>query len=257
MKITVVSGGFDPLHSGHISYFKSASMLGDKLIIALNSDDWLIKKKTKFFMPFVERKTIVENLSMVDEVIDFEDDDRGSCINALEKIKNLYPNDEITFCNGGDRTKENIPEMEVKNINFLFGVGGENKANSSSWILKKWQFEHEERVWGEFYNFYEDDKIKLKELIVAPGKGMSFQKHYKRAEVWFVSKGSCSVMYSKDDPKNPEEIKLETDSVFLVNQEDWHQLINKTDKNCHIIEIQYGSETSEEDIERLYYYKDN
>ena len=54
----VVSGGFDPLHSGHISYFKSASMLGDKLIIALNSDDWLIKKKTKFFMPFVERKTI-------------------------------------------------------------------------------------------------------------------------------------------------------------------------------------------------------
>ena len=73
MKVIIVSGGFDPLHSGHIAYFKSAKELGDKLIVALNSDEWLKEKKGKFFMPFLERKSIVENLSCVDLVIDFEE----------------------------------------------------------------------------------------------------------------------------------------------------------------------------------------
>ena len=118
MKIVVVSGGFDPIHSGHISYFKSAKGLGEKLIVALNSDAWLIKKKEKFFMPFEERKIIIENLSMVDEVIDFDDDEFGSASQALIKIKGFYPKDEIIFCNGGDRTKDNIPEMQIKDILF-------------------------------------------------------------------------------------------------------------------------------------------
>ena len=87
MKIIVVSGGFDPLHSGHLAYFKSACDLGDKLIVALNSDEWLDKKKGKYFMPFDERKAVIESLRMVDEVIDFDDDEIGSCINALIKIK--------------------------------------------------------------------------------------------------------------------------------------------------------------------------
>ena len=90
MKIIIVSGGFDPLHSGHIAYFKSAKDLGDKLIVALNSDEWLINKKAKFFMPFLERKAVVENLSCVDLVIDFEDDELGSATNALIKIKRMY-----------------------------------------------------------------------------------------------------------------------------------------------------------------------
>ena len=135
MKVIVVSGGFDPLHSGHISYFKDASDHGDRLIVALNSDDWLKRKKGRYFMPFVERKSIIENLRNVDEVIDFEDDEIGSSINALEKVKKLYPEDEIYFANGGDRDKENIPEMSVDGINFLFSVGGDDKKNSSSWIL--------------------------------------------------------------------------------------------------------------------------
>ena len=144
MKIIIVSGGFDPLHSGHIAYFKSAKELGDKLIIALNSDEWLIDKKGKFFMPFLERKAIVENLSCVDLVIDFEDDEIGSATNALIKIKGMYPDDELIFANGGDRNKENIPEMSVDNINFVFSVGGDDKKNSSSWILKNFQYYHEE-----------------------------------------------------------------------------------------------------------------
>ena len=123
MKIIVVSGGFDPLHSGHIEYFKAAKNLGDKLIVALNSDKWLERKKSKYFMSFQERRTVLENLVMIDEVIDFEDDVIGSCINGLKKIKGNYPKDEIIFCNGGDRDKNNCPEMELDGCKFIFGVG--------------------------------------------------------------------------------------------------------------------------------------
>ena len=90
MKIIVVSGGFDPIHSGHISYFNEAKKIGDKLIVALNSDEWLSRKKGKNFMPFNERKIILENLVSVDEVVGFEDDEKGSCINALKTILNKY-----------------------------------------------------------------------------------------------------------------------------------------------------------------------
>jgi cytidyltransferase-like protein len=256
MKIVVVSGGFDPIHSGHISYFKSAKELGEKLIVALNSDAWLIKKKEKFFMPFEERKIIIENLSMVDEVIDFDDDEFGSASQALVKIKGFYPNDEIIFCNGGDRTKDNIPEMQIKDVLFEFGVGGEDKKNSSSWILKDYQYDKEERVWGEFYNLFSNDFLKLKELIIKPKQGMSFQKHFLRNEIWFVSKGQCSVNFSKDDPNNFEEISLHTEETFHVQKEAWHQIFNPFDEPCYIIEIQYGEETNEDDIERLRYYKD-
>jgi hypothetical protein len=114
--------------------------------VAVNSDAWLIQKKNKFFMPFSERANIISNFDMVDEVIGFEDDDMGSCSNALEKMKVKYPESEILFCNGGDRREDNIPEMQVQGIQFKFGVGGDYKMNSSSTILKDWEFEHEERV---------------------------------------------------------------------------------------------------------------
>ena len=165
-KIVVVSGGFDPIHSGHIEYFKAARSFGDMLIVAINSDQWLINKKGKFFMPFEERSNIINNLKVVDQVIDFEDDEFGSCALGLEKVKSLYPDCEIVFCNGGDRKEDNIPEMKVQNITFEFGVGGNNKMNSSSEILKDWNFQSEERVWGKFYNLFADNKLKLKELIV-------------------------------------------------------------------------------------------
>ena len=257
MKIIVVSGGFDPLHSGHIAYFKSAKKLGERLIVALNSDEWLINKKGRFFMPFKERKIIVENLSSVDSVIDFQDDDIGSAINALVKIKEMYPDDEIAFANGGDRNKENIPEMTVSGIEFLFSVGGDDKKNSSSWILKKWQYYQEDRLWGEFYNLFEEEKVKVKELIVHPGKGMSFQRHFKRNEIWMISKGSCIVNYSEGAPDEAKEIQFNLKETLHIKQEAWHQIINPFDCPCHIIEIQYGDKTDEADIERLRYFKEN
>ena len=256
-KIVVVSGGFDPIHSGHLEYFKEAKKLGDRLIVALNSDKWLVNKKEKYFMPFSERCAILENLSMVDEVIDFEDDSIGSCSNALEKIKKKYNNSEIIFCNGGDRNQENIPEMKVKDITFKFGVGGSDKKNSSSWILKEHSFNKEEKIWGKYFDLFVDNRLKLKELIVDSGKGMSFQKHFYRNEIWFVSKGKCLINYSKSDPDNFKEIILNTEESFHVPVGAWHQITNPYTKPCHIIEIQYGEKTDEADIERLRYYKNN
>ncbi len=254
MKIIIVSGGFDPIHSGHIAYLNAAKKLGDKLVVALNSDDWLVNKKGKFFMPFIERKAIIENLSSVDTVLDFMDDDNGSAINALTKVKEMHPEDHIIFANGGDRNQGNIPEMSVDGIEFVFSVGGDDKKNSSSWILKKWQYYYEERIWGSFFNLFEEDRVKVKELVVAPGKGMSFQKHFKRSEIWMVSKGSCLVNYSKDDPENKKNIRLDQFDHYLVPVGDWHQITNPFNETCHLIEIQYGEECVEDDIERTEYY---
>jgi cytidyltransferase-like protein len=255
MKIIIVSGGFDPIHSGHIAYFKSARSLGDKLVVALNSDQWLINKKGKFFMPFNERKAIIENFADVDIVINFEDDDLGSATNALIKVKEMFPEEDIAFANGGDRNKGNIPEMSVEGVEFIFSVGGDDKKNSSSWILKKWQYYHEDRIWGSFYNLFEGEGVKVKELIVEPGKGMSFQKHFKRHEIWLVSQGSCVVNYSKDSPENREHVTLNKFDKYIVPLGEWHQITNPFEETCRIIEIQYGEEVVEDDIERIDYYK--
>tara|TARA_B100000579_G_scaffold434385_1_gene455184 strand:+ start:83 stop:856 length:774 start_codon:yes stop_codon:yes gene_type:complete len=254
MKISVVSGGFDPIHSGHIKYIESAKQFGEYLIVALNSDEWLIAKKGKAFMPFKERKTILESLKAVDEVIDFADDDKGSAMNALHKIKDKYPDTQITFCNGGDRGKDNIPEMEVEGVNFEFSVGGDDKLNSSSWVLKNWKYESERRIWGEFFNLFEDNQVKVKELVVEPGKGMSLQRHSKRSEIWLVSQGKCLVNYSRESPDKTKEIILDKHHSIHIELGDWHQITNPYDEICKIIEIQYGRETIEEDIERYSYY---
>jgi cytidyltransferase-like protein len=255
MKIIIVSGGFDPIHSGHIAYFKSARSLGDKLVVALNSDQWLINKKGKFFMPFNERKAIIENFADVDIVINFEDDDLGSATNALIKVKEMFPEEDVAFANGGDRNKGNIPEMSVEGVEFIFSVGGDDKKNSSSWILKKWQYYHEDRIWGSFYNLFEGEGVKVKELIVDPGKGMSFQKHFKRHEIWLVSQGSCVVNYSKDSPENREHVTLNKFDKYIVPLGEWHQITNPFEETCRIIEVQYGEEVVEDDIERIDYYK--
>jgi len=137
MKIILVTGGFDPLHSGHIKYFRAAKALGDQLIVGINSDAWLTRKKGKPFMCFDERRTIIQALKMVDGTVEFNDLDDSS-INAIEKVKLNFPGDQIVFANGGDRTALNIPEIDVPNVLFKFEVGGSTKINSSSQILNNW-----------------------------------------------------------------------------------------------------------------------
>lgn len=255
MKVIVVSGGFDPIHSGHIDYLRSAKNYGHKLIVALNSDSWLIKKKGKFLMPFEERKIVIESIRYVDEVLGFNDDKRGSCIDALNKIKSSHKGHEIYFANGGDRDKSNVPEMTVQGIKFIFGVGGSNKKNSSSWILKNWQHYKENRTWGKFYNLFKDDDVKVKELIISPGEGMSFQRHFKRSELWLVSKGSCVINYSSGSPNSRDSVTLRKFDNYHVKCNEWHQITNPFKEKCHIIEIQYGEDVVEDDIERADYYR--
>tara|TARA_X000000368_G_scaffold326327_1_gene263364 strand:+ start:2415 stop:3188 length:774 start_codon:yes stop_codon:yes gene_type:complete len=257
MKIAVASGGFDPIHGGHISYLKSSKEEADLLIVAINSDEWLIKKKGKFYLPYTERKEIIESLEFVDKVIAFSDDDLNSCIDALERIKKEYPNDSVLFCNGGDRTEKNIPEKKVKNIKFLFNVGGSNKLNSSSEIIKKEIFDFEDRIWGKFFNLLIGRNYKLKELIVHPGKGMSLQRHNHRSEIWFITKGQCSVNFSDNSPDKLETFELSKHDHLIVNKGSWHQIFNKSLEPCHIIEIQFGERVDEKDIERLRFYENN
>jgi cytidyltransferase-like protein len=139
LKVVIATGGFDPIHSGHIEYLNKAKALGDLLVVGINSDEWLRRKKGKEFLSSNEREIILSNLKSVDKVITFDDRD-NSAKDAIIKTRALYPTATILFVNGGDRTKTNIPEMDVKddNVEFVFGVGGEDKKNSSSWILKKW-----------------------------------------------------------------------------------------------------------------------
>ena len=126
----LVTGGFDPLHSGHIDYFNAAKELGEILIVGLNSDDWLSRKKGQPFMPFDERKAILQALEVVDYVLQFDDEDESSCT-AIEEVIKLFGN--CTFANGGDRTNFNIPEVSNfandERVSFDFGVGGD-KRNS-------------------------------------------------------------------------------------------------------------------------------
>ena len=137
--IILVSGGFDPVHSGHIKLIQEASNHGD-VVVLLNSDNWLKKKKGKAFLSFNERKIIMNALKKVIDVIEFDDSDK-TCINGIEKAIQKYPDNKIIFANGGDRNNKTTPEIEFcnkNNVRTIWGIGGRNKTNSSSLILKKW-----------------------------------------------------------------------------------------------------------------------
>jgi len=250
-KIVLITGGFDPLHSGHIAYFKAAKALGDILIVGVNSDAWLTRKKGSPFMPYKERAEIVRNIVGVDFVIDFDDSD-NSAKRAIWMVRQSYPNDKIIFANGGDRTDKNIPEMDIQdqNLEFVFGVGGFNKANSSSWILQEWKAPKTERQWGYYRVLHEVSGMKVKELTVNPGCSLSMQRHNLRAEYWIVSEGEAVV--NRATPFNfelPPAMLDKHDQLHVAVQE-WHQLTNPHNYPLKIVEIQYGEQCVEEDIER-------
>ena len=253
MKIVLVTGGFDPLHSGHIAYFKAARALGDMLIVGLNSDEWLTQKKGRPFMPWNERLCVINNLAMVDEVYTFDDAD-GSAKEFIRQVRAHWPNEKLIFANGGDRTDKNIPEMDVEdpNIEFVFGVGGEDKKNSSSWILEEWKSPKTDRTWGYYRVLHEvDNHVKLKELTVNPKTCLSMQRHDKRAEFWFVAEGEATV-YTVD-PHSTEYDLMASPAKHQstwIRLNEWHQLCNETNEPLKLIEIQYGEDCVEEDIER-------
>ena len=249
MKVVIVTGGFDPLHSGHIEYFTKAKELGDILLVGVNSDEWLSRKKGRAFMPIWERLEIVRNIKPVGHAFSFRDDD-GSAIDAIEYAKKMFPRAEIIFANGGDRTADNIPEMSVDGVTFEFGVGGDTKKNSSSWILDSWKAPKTERPWGYYRVLHEVEGMKVKELTVMPSKSLSLQKHNHRNEYWIVSEGRCLVNSTLENGyKLPtKELSKHQDHHIVVGE--WHQLFNPFAEPCRIVEIQYGDKCEEEDIER-------
>jgi len=247
--IVVVSGGFDPIHSGHIRLIKEARLLGDQLIVGINSDEWLVRKKGRAFMPWNERLCVLNNLRQVDEVYTFDDED-GTARHLLQQVRAHYPDSRIIFANGGDRTLDNIPEMTIPGVEFMFGVGGTDKANSSSWILEEWKAPKTNRTWGYYRVLHEVPGIKVKELTINPGHSISMQYHNHRSEFWMVSEGRASVYTLKlsSEPVFVDELSLH--EHFWVDQGVWHQLRNNTDGPLKIVEIQYGKSCDEQDIER-------
>jgi cytidyltransferase-like protein len=250
--IVLITGGFDPLHSGHIAYFKAAKELGDILVVGVNSDAWLTRKKGSPFMPYTERAAIVRNIVGVDFVIEFNDDD-GSARNAIQLVRASYPQDKIIFANGGDRTNTNSPEMTVVdgNLEFVFGVGGENKMNSSSWILQEWKAPKTERQWGYYRVLHEVPGMKVKELTVDPGKSLSMQRHNLRAEYWIVSEGEAVVNRQMESGYSLPSVHLRKHIEYKVPVKEWHQLTNPFNVPVKVVEIQYGQSCIEEDIERV------
>ena len=253
-RVVLVTGGFDPLHSGHIAYFKAAKKLGDHLVVGLNSDDWLTRKKGKPFMPFEERAAIIKELSFVDEVIGFNDND-DTALNAIGQVLATKGSSwKVIFANGGDRDILNSPEYttykDYKDVAFAFGIGGATKANSSSWILDEWKTQKTERDWG-YWRVLDDRPekgYKVKELVIYPGKALSNQRHFKRSEQWMVLEGVVDMQTEWNG--NVSSLKLIPHGMpYEIDKEVWHLASNTGTENAHILEIQWG-ECVEEDIER-------
>lgn len=139
-KVVAVSGGFDPVHIGHVRMFNEARALGDRLVVILNNDHWIRKKKGKAFMPDHERKEIIESFASVDEVFLTEHKANPSDMSVCDALKKVKPD---VFANGGDRHAENVPEVAVcrdLNCEMVYSIGKGGKVQSSSWLLKS----HEE-----------------------------------------------------------------------------------------------------------------
>ena len=147
-KVSLVTGGFDPIHSGHIAYFERAKDLSDYLVVGLNTNEWLTRKKGQYFLPWIERAEIIRHLDMVDAVISWDDADDSAC-GAIAKC--LEITDKVIFCNGGDRIKTNTPEIkgygDDPRVEFKFAIGGDDKMNSSSWILNDY-FNRQRKLLG-------------------------------------------------------------------------------------------------------------
>jgi cytidyltransferase-like protein len=250
-KIVLITGGFDPIHSGHLAYIQAAKALGDILVVGVNSDAWLDQKKGRAFMPLRERTAILRAIAGVNYVIDFDDSD-GTAKNAIRMCQQSYPQDEIIFANGGDRTAENIPEMDIvnDNIKFVFGVGGNDKKNSSSWMLEDWKSPTIQRPWGHYRVIYEVPGTRVKELTIEPGQSISLQRHQHRAEYWHISEGEVVVDARMPNGYVIPPRVLKKHQSHCMPQGEWHRLMNLSERPCKIVEIQFGDHCLEDDIER-------
>lgn len=242
-KVIAVSGGFDPVHIGHLRMFKAAKeLVGEKgkLIVILNGDTWLKRKKGYCFMPAEQRKELIEAIEYVDEVRICDHDTRDDIAWALEEIKPDF------FANGGDRKVGSTPEVGVCTdigIEMVFGVGGEKAESSSALAQRAWEQKHIfHRPWGS-YTLYENQPLwALKTLAFLPGEETSLQSHEERDEYWMLVEGEAKATGAG------EEVKLTPGFVVHVPKGMKHRLV-AGEMGATIVEIIYGT-YREEDITR-------
>ena len=146
--IIIVSGGFDPVHKGHIRMFREAANFGANVIVGLNSDEWLTRKKGKSFMKWDERAEILESCKFINQVIPFDDSD-DTASDAIKRVFDMYNADSsdynIYFANGGDRKLGNVPEFDncrELGVVMLWNFGG-GKIQSSSDLTKNWEIKND------------------------------------------------------------------------------------------------------------------
>lgn len=255
--ICILSGGFDPMHSGHIRMFDHAKAIADKVVVCVNSDKWLEKKKGTHFLSLDERLFIVGAMKSVDDAISFEDDEFGSACNGIRAVVEKYGSGfTYMFGNGGDRNINSTPSHEQVlgeklGVEMVYGIGGDFKANSSSWILQRYvdhKQEFEERPWGSFRVIRTDNGYKVKSIVVNPGKRLSLQSHKLRSEHWVVVKGQATTYVETET--STETRKVQVNESIYVPIGGIHRLSNETQEPLEIIEVQVGQYLGEDDIVR-------
>ena len=246
----MVSGGFDPIHIGHVRMFEAARKLGDKLVVVINNDNWLRSKKGYVFMSEKERKEIIEMFPFVDKVVltshKKEDPDRSVC----RELAKLRP---AIFANGGDRkgTKD-IPEAATckeLGIKMIFNMGEGGKIQSSSWMIgdAARNFVRSVRPWGQFYGWDAGSQWKLKTIYIKPKKRLSLQYHHHRQEHWMLVEGDATAtIHGKDG--TPQVIPMKVGVPIFVDIEAVHRLASK--KGGIVVEIALGH-FDEQDIVRI------
>lgn len=251
MDVIVLSGGFDPVHDGHISLFREAAEKYDHVLVGLNSDQWLDRKKGRTFMSYDVRKSVLQSIKYIDEVVGFNDDYDNAC-ELLEYAIQTYPN--VTFGNGGDRSEGNYPEIDYCKMNDIAiddTLGGVSKINSSSDLLAQWTWNLTKRDWGLWKVLADYKTVKVKELVVNPHSELSWQSHDFRSELWFVRSGVATVYYAEDTKGEiVQQKKLLPNQIISLRKGAWHQLVNDTDELVSVVEIQYGDKCTEDDIVR-------
>jgi cytidyltransferase-like protein len=235
--IICVSGGFDPLHGGHLAMFREAAKHGP-LVVILNSDDWLLRKKGFMFLSWQERADIIGDLRYVTATSTVNDADDSVC-EALRRLRPRF------FANGGDRKPNNTPEKALcaqLGIDMLWNIGG-GKANSSTDIARRaWVT----RPWGRYVTLDEGRGYKVKKVIIDPGQSISLQFHHHRCEYWYMTGPNARVRLGNAS----FEVTPGAPPV-CVSQGLVHKLSNQGTDPLTIIEIQSGDYLGEDDILRL------